>query len=144
MGGLVLSGRADACLTEDGDLLAYGCPVIWRKFKKESVEIIHLDKILKGMNLTIKQFQQFCILSGTDYIETIKGIGPKTALKYLSAGKNIDQILDEKKINIHPIQDWEKVVDLFNKLEYSNKSIKSKKINKVEFLEFVRKELDLN
>lgn len=39
------------------------------------------------------KFIDLCILLGCDYCDTIKGIGPKTALKLIKEYKSIENIL---------------------------------------------------
>jgi 5'-3' exonuclease len=55
------------------------------------------------------QFIDLCILLGCDYLESIKGIGPKTALKLIREHENIEGVLKHikesgKKIVIP--EDW--------------------------------------
>ena len=118
MASMVAHGKADAAMTEDADLLAFGCPVIWKKFKKSSVEIVTLKETLEGLQMDQERFQQFCILSGCDYIGTIKGVGPKTALKLLRH-HSIDGILKEKNIQEY---DWKPIVKIFSTVEKTRKT----------------------
>lgn len=66
---LVLKRRAYACLSEDMDLFLYGCPRVLRylSLMNETMVMYNLDNILKDINLTLKEFKEICILSGTDY-----------------------------------------------------------------------------
>jgi flap endonuclease-1 len=52
---------------------------------------IDFAAMLAGMQLTYEEFVHLCILCGCDYCSTIKGIGPKTALKLIRAHKTIEQ-----------------------------------------------------
>jgi flap endonuclease-1 len=66
---LVLKRRAYACLSEDMDLFLYGCPRVLRylSLMNETMVMYDLEKILKDINLTLTEFKEICILSGTDY-----------------------------------------------------------------------------
>ncbi len=95
---LVKAGRVYAAGTEDMDALTFGTPIILRKLTmpesaKEKVIEINVVKVLAALDLTYKQFIDFCILCGCDYCESIKGIGPKTALKMLHKHSDIETIL---------------------------------------------------
>lgn len=90
---LVKSGKAYATATEDMDALTFGTPVVIRNIKDKVVEI-NMSKVLTGLEITYEQFIDFCILCGCDYCETIKGIGPKTALKLVRKHGNIETILE--------------------------------------------------
>lgn len=96
---LVKSGKAHAAGTEDMDALTFGTPVQLRRLtfsakgkEQKIVEIKH-DKVLDGLGLTQEQFVDFCILCGCDYTTTIRGIGPKTALKLIKQFGSIENIL---------------------------------------------------
>ena len=45
------------------------------------------------MELTHDQFVDLCILLGCDYCDSIRGVGPKTALKLIREHKCIEEIL---------------------------------------------------
>jgi len=67
----------DAVATEDLDCLAFGAPLLLRKFnmKKDlTVEELNLKVILKDLLLNKKQLVDLCILMGCDYTDNIKGI----------------------------------------------------------------------
>jgi 5'-3' exonuclease len=60
------------------------------------------------LELTYDQFVDLCILCGCDYCSTIKGIGPKTALKLVKQHKTLEAIIEhlrkDKKYDIPA--DW--------------------------------------
>mmetsp|Transcript_39556 Transcript_39556/g.63470 ORF Transcript_39556/g.63470 Transcript_39556/m.63470 type:complete len:243 (-) Transcript_39556:165-893(-) len=82
------------------DALCTGAPVLLRKMassgdpKKASVVRIQLDKVLSGLNLTMPQFVDFCILCGCDYCPTIRGVGPKTALSGIRKHGSIESLIE--------------------------------------------------
>lgn len=97
---LVKGGKADAVGTEDMDALTFGALVQLRKLtftgkgkdQQKMVQIVH-SKVLEGLGLTQAQFVDFCILCGCDYTATIRGIGPKTALKLIRQHGSIEHLL---------------------------------------------------
>ena len=66
---LVIKRQAYACLSEDMDLFIYGCPRVLRYLSllNETMILYNLDKILEDLKLTLTEFKEICILSGTDY-----------------------------------------------------------------------------
>ena len=60
---------------------------------KSDIQQINYDKAIGGMGLSHDQFVDLCILLGCDYCDTIRGIGPKTALKLIKEHGNIETIL---------------------------------------------------
>lgn len=66
---LVYEKYAWACMSEDMDLFVYGCPKIIKGYNnhKSSVKIYNTYHILHELNISLHNFKQICILSGTDY-----------------------------------------------------------------------------
>jgi 5'-3' exonuclease len=72
--------------SEDMDTLTFNTPILYRHLtfseaKKEPISEINLKLALEGLEMEMSQFIDLCILLGCDYLEPIKGIGPKSALK---------------------------------------------------------------
>jgi 5'-3' exonuclease len=68
------------------DTLTFNTPILYRHLtfseaKKEPISEINLELALEGLEMKMSQFIDLCILLGCDYLEPIKGIGPKSALK---------------------------------------------------------------
>lgn len=112
---LARKGRVYGTATEDMDALTFQSPKLLRKLTfsqsgKEKQPVLEIDfqQVLTGLGLTYEQFVDLCILCGCDYCSTIKGIGPKTALKLIRAHKSIENVIKalkrEKKYTIPP--DW--------------------------------------
>eukprot|EP01036_Dinobryon_divergens_P036899 gene36899-48136_t len=108
-----------ATATEDMDALTFRTPKLVRRLtfsqggggskdKQQPILELDLETVLAGLELTYEQFVDLCILCGCDYCSTIKGVGPKTALKLIKQHKNIEgviaQMRKEKKFDIPP--DW--------------------------------------
>lgn len=84
--------------TEDADALTFGTPLLIKNLnaaeaQKKPIVEINLERALLGLELTMEQFVDLCILMGCDYTDTIKGMGPVTALKMIKEHGNIEGIL---------------------------------------------------
>lgn len=95
---LCRAGHVYATATEDMDALTFRTPIQVRKMtfanaSKAEIQQINYDKALLGLGVTHDQFVDLCILLGCDYCDTIRGIGPKTALKLIREHGNIETIL---------------------------------------------------
>lgn len=105
---LAESGAVYAVGTEDMDALTFRTPVLVRKMtfanaSKSMVQTMNYQKALEGLDVTKDQFVDLCIMLGCDYCDSIKGVGPKTALKLIREHKNIETILkniDRKKFAV--------------------------------------------
>ncbi|KAL3943087.1 MAG: hypothetical protein SGBAC_002820 [Bacillariaceae sp.] len=100
---LCAEGQVYATGTEDMDALTFKTPVLVRKMtfanaSKATIQTMKYAKALEGLGLNHDQFVDLCILLGCDYCDSIKGVGPKTALKLIREHGNIETIL-EKGLN---------------------------------------------
>ena len=73
---LVIKGLAYACLSEDTDLFALGCYRVLKYISllNHTVVLYPLSTMLNSVNMKFDEFQQLCILSGTDYNESRRNI----------------------------------------------------------------------
>ncbi|XP_043551457.1 exonuclease 1 [Chiloscyllium plagiosum] len=96
-------GIAQAVITEDSDLLAFGCKKVVLKVDKNG-NGIEIDRAQFGRckqlgNIfTEEKFRYMCILSGCDYLASIHGIGLAKACKLLRIANNPDIITVIKKM----------------------------------------------
>ena len=110
---LCKAGLVFTAATEDMDTLTFGCPRMSRNLmapKSQDKPVLEFDyaKVLAGLELTEDQFIDLCILCGCDYTDSIKGIGPKTALKLIREHKTIENILEAIDTEKYPPpKDWE-------------------------------------
>jgi exonuclease-1 len=81
-------GYIDYIITEDSDLIAYGCKNILYKFDTNNDNFLQIKfkNIIKKFNNDYNIFLEFCILSGCDYFK-LKGISIKTSYKYYQKNK---------------------------------------------------------
>ena len=92
---LSIHGIVDGVLSEDTDVMAYGCPLFLTKIdtrNNTAVCIYHHD-ILEQLNLSAASFLDLCILLGTDYNTNIPSIGPEKSLVLINKHGTIEEIL---------------------------------------------------
>lgn len=98
---LCANGQGQIVITEDTDVLPYGCPLWLSNIAHDgSCMRIKLNNVLTQMKFTIDQFIDFCILCGTDYNETIKGVGPVSSFSLIKNHHSIEKLsLDISVLN---------------------------------------------
>lgn len=66
---LVLKNKVYACLSEDMDLFVYGCPRVLRYLSllNKTVIMYNTKEILNILDMSMRDFREICIVSGTDY-----------------------------------------------------------------------------
>ncbi|KAI0769985.1 PIN domain-like protein [Fomes fomentarius] len=99
---LARGGKVYAAGSEDMDTLTFGTPIIYRHLtfseaRKTPISEINLEKALEGLEMNMSQFIELCILLGCDYLEPIKGIGPKSALKLIREHGTLGEVLKHLK-----------------------------------------------
>lgn len=74
---LVLCRSVDACLSDDTDLFAYGCPRVLRYLSVLGETVVHYDysAILRDLGMTPEEFRSVCVAAGTDYNRETQGFG---------------------------------------------------------------------
>jgi flap endonuclease-1 len=105
---LAAAGKVYGTGTEDADALTFGTPVLVRHLnaseaKKQPIVEVNLAAALDGLKLSMPQFIDLCILCGCDYTDSIKGIGPVTALKLIQEHGNIEGVLKNIDLKKHPL-----------------------------------------
>ena len=150
---LVIKGHAYACLSEDTDMFAFGCPRVLKYFSlmNHTTVVYYIGNILNKLNIKFCDFQKLCILSGTDYNYTNKNIFWFYNLykKYKNTGMNVEftQWLESKKhITIQTYYEIKDIYKIYNitpseilsKISYL--TIKNKKINENGVKSILQKE----
>jgi 5'-3' exonuclease len=79
----------------DLDTLVFGDAPILRYFFAWTRPILCIDPVVarKELGLSKSAFIDFCILCGTDFSGTIKGIGPFKALEFIKRHGSIEKLL---------------------------------------------------
>ena len=109
---LCRDGIVDAVLSNDSDCIALKCPVLLNKFEKGVVEQFIYTDILRELQFTETQLTDFCILSGTDYNENCKGVGPAAIYKGFKSGKTAEEIINDRPDK--EVVELDKTRELFN------------------------------
>lgn len=97
------AGIVQAVITEDSDLLAFGCKKVILKMDQFG-NGLEVDQARLGMCkqlgdvFTEEKFRYMCILSGCDYLASLRGIGLAKACKVLRLANNPDIVKVIKKI----------------------------------------------
>ncbi|KAG8798353.1 Elongation of fatty acids protein 2 [Serendipita sp. 398] len=136
---LARGGQVYAAGSEDMDTLTFNTPILLRHLtfseaRKEPILEVTLPAVLEGLEMDLSQFIELCILLGCDYLEPIRGVGPKSALKLLREHGSLSEVVEhlrerqaaneeaqeegkKKKGGVHVPEDWpwEKAKELFLK-----------------------------
>jgi exonuclease-1 len=104
------SGNVTAVITEDSDLIPFGCGRIFYKMDRygngEEINLEHLEmnKEIELKGFSSEMIVRMCILAGCDYLSNIDGIGIVNAFKIVKEHQNSKQILRylEKTFSIPP------------------------------------------
>ncbi|RKP06385.1 flap endonuclease 1 [Thamnocephalis sphaerospora] len=148
---LARAGKVYAAATEDMDTLTFGTPVLLRHLtfseaRKMPINEIHLDRVLAGLNMTMDQFIDLCILLGCDYCDSIRGIGPHRAMTLLREHGSLEAVLaslDKKKYTVPEGWPLEEVRHLFKSPEVQDPEtieLKWQAPNEEGIIEFMVKE----
>ncbi|CUM51615.1 unnamed protein product [Debaryomyces tyrocola] len=144
-------GLVDGILSEDSDLLIFGCNKLITKLNDygECIEICrdnfcNVKKIPFLSNYTQEQLRLVAMLSGCDYTKGIPGIGLKTAFNLVKRFNNLEKVLialrsDGKK----PPADFEDEVYKAN-LAFQFQKVFSPVTEKLETLNEYPEDLKLN
>ncbi|KAJ8773078.1 hypothetical protein K2173_028255 [Erythroxylum novogranatense] len=95
-----------AVITEDSDLLAYGCQAtIFKMDRYGNGEEIILDKVFDTVdrrpsfqNFSKELFTGMCVLAGCDFLPSIPGIGIVKAHSFVSKYRNNERVLSVLKL----------------------------------------------
>lgn len=120
---LVKGGKVFAMGSEDMDSLTFGTNILLRHLtfseaRKMPIQEFHYDKVLNELELSKEQFIDLCILLGCDYCDSIKGVGPVTAIKLIKEHKSLEEIVkkvDGKKYKVPDNWMFEGARELFLK-----------------------------
>ncbi|EYU28152.1 hypothetical protein ABFS82_13G090100 [Erythranthe guttata] len=109
---LALGKHVDAVITEDSDLIAFGCPRIIYKMDKfgQGVEfknaMLQHNKELNLAGFTQTMLLEMCILSGCDYLASLPGMGLKKAhalIKKFKSHENVIKHLRYNSVEVPPL-----------------------------------------
>ena len=112
MAYMVREGIADFAISEDSDLIAYGCPKMLMKLdflgnaKAYSLEDFKTMKVPEAERplrqlqaLTKEDFVFACIMAGCEYLGNIERVGLKVALKHFEKQKSFKKVMEFLRAN---------------------------------------------
>jgi len=114
-----LNNEVYACLTEDTDIMVYGCKRIFRYFSlmKHTVVVYEMSLIRNNLNMTLSDFQELCICSGNDYITSKKNIFYYYDLfkQYKKAAQTgfLDWLLQKRYISLQEYHQRQEIYDIY-------------------------------
>ncbi|KAJ9676858.1 hypothetical protein PVL29_022054 [Vitis rotundifolia] len=98
-------GGIAAVITEDSDLMAYGCrAIIFKMDRNGNGEEMVLDRVFDSV-ARVPSFQNFdkelftgmCVLAGCDFLPSVPGIGIARAYSLVAKYRNLDRVLSVLK-----------------------------------------------
>ncbi|KAL0097822.1 PIN domain-like protein [Phycomyces blakesleeanus] len=119
---LIKHNIVEAIITEDSDLLVFGCKTVLFKMDRSGTAMRLRQKDLPlttEINISgwdIDKIRRMCILSGCDYLESLPGIGIKRAHNYLVNFKTYEAVLARLRIE-GKMKDTKNYEELFEKAE---------------------------
>ncbi|KAK9828537.1 hypothetical protein WJX72_000649 [[Myrmecia] bisecta] len=105
MAYLAMNGLVDAVITEDSDLLPYGCPRVFFKMDKtgdgQEIAIADLghNRDLSFVGFSHQMFLEMCIFAGCDFLKALPGIGIKNAHKHVRKLKTFIKVCRALRFN---------------------------------------------
>lgn len=125
---LSATNQVDVVISNDSDVFFFGCKRVIFKFTEDGGYLIDIHIVLSKLGLTHEQFVDLCLLCGTDFNDTIRGIGFCKAynlIKQHSSIKNINlplnhTLLDEVRQMTIPNLDDIDVVQMGKPVDTSN------------------------
>ncbi|EXB58288.1 Exonuclease 1 [Morus notabilis] len=103
---LAIKKQVDAVITEDSDLIAFGCPRIIFKMDKfgQAVQfqysMLQHNKELSFSGFTKQMVLEMCILSGCDYLQSLPGMGLKRAHTLIKRFTTYDKVIKHLRYSI--------------------------------------------
>ncbi|CAD8208546.1 unnamed protein product [Paramecium pentaurelia] len=110
---MCLSGQCDFAITEDSDLICYQCPLIvfklqnngacfeleLQKLRESRQNRAHIksDDIRQFLAFKNEQLIDVCIMSGCDYVPSIRGMGIRKAIDFMSKYNDISNVISKLK-----------------------------------------------
>ncbi|UZJ57264.1 hypothetical protein CBS101457_006584 [Exobasidium rhododendri] len=97
-------GTIDGIITEDSDLIVFGCKTVLYKLNDQGrcIELLHQNrnrcKSLQFGTFSDSLFRQMAILSGCDYLDSIPGMGLKTAHRLLKQCGSVARALSAARM----------------------------------------------
>ena len=104
---MVLTNQVWACVSDDMDMLVYGCQRVIRQISlmNHTCYLYDMESILQVLDMDIKTFRQIMVLSGTDY--NINNHTPlQNTLQWYHEYKTSDAVTNSNFTSDTPFYDW--------------------------------------
>lgn len=98
---LVWMGLADAVLTSDSDALPCGAKCVIFDIPRKETQYVVLDEVLISLRLTLPQFQDVCIMMGTDFNPKIPRLKFTDAIKFVRKYGSLETVLKSVEFAPH-------------------------------------------
>jgi 5'-3' exonuclease len=94
-----------AILTEDTDVLAYGTSIFISDYNTSSGEcqVIYLKDVLEALDYSFAEFQDFCIMCGTDYNYNIPNYACMKVFKVITQYRSIEKFIEAEDKKNKPL-----------------------------------------
>jgi len=128
---LTIKDKVWACLSEDMDMFVYGCPRVIRYLSllNHTAVLYDFNSILNNLNMSLKEFREICVLSGTDYNLEYYDNNNNTLIKTLKYFKEYyksnttfefyEWLIDKYK---NYIKDYDNLIKIYNMFDL-NKNV---------------------
>jgi flap endonuclease-1 len=94
--------------SSDTDTYPLGAPLVVKKFEylkgEMYINFVFTPNILKGLELNIDEFRDFCILLGTDFNDRLPSIGPMRSYELIKRYRCLEEIEKETKHNCYGLK----------------------------------------
>ena len=93
---LVSQNYVDGCISDDMDLIAYGCPLVIQNlnFTNNIVDVFEFDKLLDCLNIREKQMIDLCICCGNEANNKLINIKCEDICKLINSYGTIEAIIE--------------------------------------------------
>ncbi len=154
---MALKGIVNHSASQDYDSLLFGSPHHIRNltlsgrrklpgrntYVEVTTEEIDLKKSLDKLGITREQLIWIGLLTGTDYNDGVKGIGPKKGLKLVKECKSLEEIHTKSKAQ-EPLEFWIELTQFFLNPEVKSVEPQFKTLNKEKVLEILCEKHDFS
>lgn len=115
------AGVVDGIMSEDGDMVAYGCSMIYRvpNLVSASCEELDVAKTRKLLGITKSMMCEMCVLAGTDYTKHLKLIHKVSVDPIMSdvSSEKVDEEMDDSfSIEKEDTMDFFKVYSILTEI----------------------------
>lgn len=112
---LCAEGTASHVVTEDWDALLHGVPSMLRDFGTSGCDRVGLQATLDELGWTHEELRWYGVLRGTDYNESVNGVGTTYGKSIIEDAESFDDVIAEAKTYDTVNEDrWRRALELFD------------------------------